>query len=69
MDYREIISIEPEKMGGKPCIHGLRITAYNVLDYLAAGMTEAAILADFPDPLPKIFAPASFSRWISNRNC
>ena len=36
-------------MGRKPCIRGLRITVYNVLDYLAPGMTEAEILADFPD--------------------
>jgi uncharacterized protein (DUF433 family) len=36
-------------MGGKPCIRGLRITVYNVLDYLASGMTEAEILGDFPD--------------------
>ena len=45
----EIITIEPDKMGGKPCIRGLRITVYDVLDYLASGMTEAQILADFPD--------------------
>jgi uncharacterized protein (DUF433 family) len=49
MDYRNIITIEPNKMGGKPCIRGLRITVYDVLDYLASGMTEAEILADFPD--------------------
>ena len=36
-------------MGGKPCIRGLRITVYDVLDYLASGMTEAEILSDFPD--------------------
>jgi uncharacterized protein (DUF433 family) len=36
-------------MGGKPCIRGLRITVYDVLDYLASGMSEAEILADFPD--------------------
>lgn len=49
MHYREIITIEPGKMGGKPCIRGLRITVYDVLDYLASGMTEAEILADFSD--------------------
>jgi len=49
MDYREIITIEPDKMGGKPCIRGLRITVYDVLDYLASGMSEAEILTDFPD--------------------
>jgi uncharacterized protein (DUF433 family) len=49
MDYRQIITMEPDKMGGKPCIRGLRITVYDVLDYLASGMTEAEILAGFPD--------------------
>jgi len=49
MDYRDIITIESDKMGGKPCIRGLRITVYDVLDYMASGMTEAEILADFPD--------------------
>jgi uncharacterized protein (DUF433 family) len=49
MDYRKIITIEPGKMGGKPCIRGLRITVYDVLDYLASGMTEDEILRDFPD--------------------
>lgn len=49
MDYRERITIEPGKRGGKPCIRGLRITVYEVLDYMAAGMTEAQVLADFPD--------------------
>jgi uncharacterized protein (DUF433 family) len=49
MDYREIITIEPDKLGGKPCIRGLRISVSDVLDYLASGMTEADILADFPD--------------------
>ncbi len=49
MDYRDVITIEADKMGGKPCIRGLRFTVYDVLDYLASGMTEAEILADFPD--------------------
>jgi uncharacterized protein (DUF433 family) len=49
MGYSSIITIEPDKMGGKPCIRGLRITVYDVLDYLASGMTEPEILADFPD--------------------
>lgn len=49
MDYRDRITIEPGKRGGKPCIRGLRITVYDVLDYLASGMTEAEILRDFPD--------------------
>lgn len=49
MDYRDIITIEPGKRGGKPCIRGLRITVYEVLEYLASGMSEDEILADFPD--------------------
>ena len=49
MDYAGIITIEPGKRGGKPCIRGLRITVYDVLEYLASGMTEDQILADFPD--------------------
>ena len=49
MDYRAIVTIEPGKRGGKPCIRGLRITVYDVLEYLASGMSEAQILADFPD--------------------
>lgn len=44
-----MITIEPGKRGGKPCIRGLRITVYDVLDYLASGMSEAEILRDFPD--------------------
>ena len=47
MNYKERITIEPGKRGGKPCIRGLRITVYDVLDYLAAGMTPAEILAEF----------------------
>ena len=49
MDYRKLITIEPGKRGGKPCIRGLRITVYDVLDYLASGMSEDEILRDFPD--------------------
>lgn len=48
MDYSTIITIEPGKRGGKPCIRGLRITVYDILDYLASGMTHEEILADFP---------------------
>jgi uncharacterized protein (DUF433 family) len=49
MNYRERITVEPQKRGGKPCIRGLRITVYDILDYLAGGMSEDEILADFPD--------------------
>jgi uncharacterized protein (DUF433 family) len=48
MDYRSIITIEPGKRSGKPCIRGLRITVYDVLGMLAAGMSHSEILADFP---------------------
>jgi len=48
MDYSKIITIEPGKMGGKPCIRGLRFTVYDLLDYLASGMTHEEILEDFP---------------------
>ncbi len=48
MDYRQIITIEPGKRGGKPCIRGMRMSVYDVLSYLAAGMSEEEILRDFP---------------------
>lgn len=48
VDYRKIITVEPGKRGGKPCIRGLRVTVYDVLDYLASGMTHAQILQEFP---------------------
>ena len=49
MDYRPFITIEPGKRGGKPCSRGLRMTVYDVLEYLASGMSIEDILADFPD--------------------
>jgi uncharacterized protein (DUF433 family) len=49
MKYEDIITIEPGKRGGKPCVRGLRITVYEVLDMLASGMSHAEILNDFPD--------------------
>ena len=49
MDHTKIITIEPGKRSGKPCIRGLRITVQDVLGYLAAGMTIEEILDDFPD--------------------
>lgn len=48
MNTHPIITLEPGKCGGKPCIRGMRITVYDVLSYLAAGMTQQEILADFP---------------------
>ncbi len=46
--YQEIITVEPGKRGGKPCIRGMRMTVYDVLEYLASGMTTEQILRDFP---------------------
>jgi len=48
MNYRDIITIEPGKHGGKPCIRGMRITVYDILEYLASGMSIFEILDDFP---------------------
>ena len=45
---QSIITLEPGKRGGRPCIRGLRATVYDILSYLAAGMTPEDILADFP---------------------
>jgi uncharacterized protein (DUF433 family) len=47
--YEHLITIEPDKRSGKPCIRGLRITVYDVLDYLAGGMSPTEVVADFPD--------------------
>lgn len=49
MDYHSRITIEPGKRGGKPCVRGLRITVYDVLELLAAGQTHEQILNDFPE--------------------
>ena len=49
MDYRNRITIEPGKRGGKPCIRGLRISVYDVLAMLADGMTRSEIIDDFPE--------------------
>lgn len=53
VDLSDRITIEPGKRGGKPCIRGPRITVYDVLEYLASGMSEAEILQDFPDLMPE----------------
>ena len=49
MDYSKIITMEPGKRSGKPCIRGLRFTVQDVLEYLAGGMSEAEIVQDFPE--------------------
>jgi len=48
-DYKQIITIEPGKRNGKPCVRGMRITVYDVLEYLASGMTTEQIIEDFPE--------------------
>ena len=53
MNYNNIITIESNKRSGKPCIRGLRITVYDILEYLAGGMTVAEILEDFPELTPE----------------
>ena len=52
MGYRERIAIEPGKRGGRPVIRGLRITVYDVLGYLAEGMSSEEIISDFPELEP-----------------
>lgn len=52
MNYRERITLEPGKRGGKPCVRGLRITVYDVLDQLAAGLSADEIIEDFPELEP-----------------
>jgi uncharacterized protein (DUF433 family) len=49
MDYQKIITIEPDKRSGKPCIRGTRMTVTDILEYLAGGMTQEELLAEFPD--------------------
>ena len=49
VDYRDIITIEPGKRGGKPCIRNMRITVYDILNWFASGMGRQEILSDFPE--------------------
>ncbi len=53
MDYSKIITIEPDKRSGKPCIRGLRMTVTDVLEYMAGGMTPEEIVDEFPDLTPE----------------
>lgn len=53
MNYQDRIAVEPGKRGGRPCIRGLRITVYDVLDMLACGMSHADIVADYPELEPE----------------
>lgn len=52
-DWRTRITLEPGKRGGRPCVRGMRITVYDVLSYLAAGMTTEQVLDDFPYLTPE----------------
>ena len=62
MNYQERITIEPGKRGGKPCIRGMLITVYDVLEYLASGMSQQDILRDFPYLTPEdILASLSYA--------
>jgi uncharacterized protein (DUF433 family) len=70
MDYRKIITVEAGKRSGKPCIRGLRVTVYDVLDYLAAGMTHEQIVKEFPyltveDIRACLAYAADRERWVS----
>lgn len=68
VDYRQIITIEPGKRGGKPCIRGMRITVGDILGWLAAGMTMDEIISDFPE-LTKddLYASLAFAADKENR--
>ena len=55
-DYRNLITVEQGKRSGKPSIRGLRITIGDVLDYLASGMSEEEVIADFPALTPEDIA-------------
>lgn len=49
VDYRKIITIEPGKRGGKPCIRGMRITVYDILSWLSSGMSTNEIIEEYPE--------------------
>jgi len=62
VDYRKIITIEAGKRGGKPCIRGMRITVYDILSWLASGMSKDEIIEDYPElQADDIFAALSFA--------
>lgn len=68
MNFQDRITINPAKRSGKPCIRNLRITVADVLSYLASGMTELEILADFPELEPEdIRAALAFAAERENR--
>ena len=70
MKQLDRISADPAVMGGKPCIRGMRVTVYDVLSYLAAGMTPEEILADFPSLTREdILACLSYSSGKRSNHC
>jgi uncharacterized protein (DUF433 family) len=68
VDYKKIITIEPGKRGGRPCIRGMRITVNDILGWLASGMTTQDILADY-DELSEndIYAALSYAADRENK--
>jgi uncharacterized protein (DUF433 family) len=68
MDLNDLITIDPDIRGGKPCIRGTRITVYDILEYLAGGMSEAEILDDFPSLRSEdLCAVMMFAAWRERR--
>ena len=62
VDYEKIITIEAGKRGGKPCIRGMRITVYDILSWLASGMSNAEIIDQYPELVEEdIFAALSYA--------
>lgn len=69
VDYSKYIVIEPEKRSGKPCIAGTRISVYDILGYLAAGMSHEEILADFPQlTIQHILACLAYSADVEKKH-
>lgn len=67
-DYKQIITIEPGKRGGKACIRGMRITVNDILGWLAAGMTIPEILEDFDELTQEdVFAALSYAADRENK--
>lgn len=68
IDYKNIITIQPGKRGGKPCIRGMRITVSDILGWMASGMTVQDIVADFDELTEEdIYAALSFAADRENR--
>ena len=68
IDYKQIITIEPGKRGGKPCIRGMRITVIDILGWMASGMTIQEILTDFDELTEEdIYAALSYAADRENK--